>query len=108
VFKRLSAAVKEALDERVEPVKRLIRQLLRTQNSDERKEILTEALRPKTPTLRADGSKTDVKPEVSPPELSTELKTLIRNFGNLEELNEKLRWVLGRVVERDNTDVHGV
>lgn len=91
VFRRLSGAVKDALDEKKDATKRLIRRLLRTEDSDERKEMLQEALRPRTPTLRADGSKTSVEPEVSPPALIAELQTLIRNFGNLEELDVKLR-----------------
>ncbi|CBJ31091.1 conserved unknown protein [Ectocarpus siliculosus] len=85
VLKRLGAAAQAALDEKVDPEKRLVRQLLRAKDREARLNILTKAFRQRAKVVLADGSETSEAPDVAPPKFIETVKGIIRNFGNVGE-----------------------
>lgn len=58
LFKQLITAAREAIDETLTPARRLIRRLLRVDDVEERKELLTSAFRPKV-SVRPTSLETD-------------------------------------------------
>ncbi|CAM9849825.1 unnamed protein product, partial [Sphacelaria rigidula] len=85
VLKRLGGAAQEALDKKMEPEKKLLRQLLRAENSEERLKVLGKAFRQRAKVVLADGKETEEAPEVTPPKFIEVVKAVIRNFGNMGE-----------------------
>eukprot|EP00903_Cladosiphon_okamuranus_P011527 g10854.t1 len=85
VLKRLGEAAQAVLDEKVDPEKRLVRQLLRAKDRDSRIAILTNAFRQKAKVVLTDGTETSDAPDVTPPKFIEAVKGIIRNFGNVGE-----------------------
>lgn len=108
VFRKLIATAREAIDEKLTPATRLIRRLLRVEDVEKRKEILNEAFRPKATALAADGTKTDVQPDVPPPDFIEELRQLIKNFGNIDANNFNAKLLaLVEEAEEVSTAIYG-
>lgn len=89
-FTKLIKFTQESMDEKETPSKILLRQLFRETNVDKRKDLMYEAFRTKKPILLADGTKTSPMPNIKPPEFMTELETLMKNFGNIPEIQQKI------------------
>ncbi len=89
VMKTLLSRVKDLLDEQVEPEKKLMRALLRTEDKEARATIFKNAFRPKSAIALGDVTdaeieETDTECEVTPPAFIAACKALILNFGNIE------------------------
>ncbi|CAN0139037.1 unnamed protein product [Pylaiella littoralis] len=89
VLKRLGQAAQSVLDEKVDPEKKLVRQLLRAKDRDTRIAILNKAFRQRAKVVIADGTaegtETSDAPDVTPPRFIEAVKGIIRNFGNVGE-----------------------
>ena len=88
-MKTLLSRVKDLLDEQVEPEKKLMRALLRTEDKEARATIFKNAFRPKSAIALGDVTdaeieETDTECEVTPPAFIAACKALILNFGNIE------------------------
>lgn len=77
-----ASAVKEV---RLEPEIRLLRSLLRTEDSDARVEMLTEGLKPRATVNSEDGKTTTQVARVNGKKFVTALRRLIEEFGNVDE-----------------------
>ncbi|CAM9504245.1 unnamed protein product [Ascophyllum nodosum] len=110
VLKMLGKAAQVALDEKAEPEKRLLRQLLRAEGKEERLQILGQAFRQRAKVVLADGSETSEAPEVTPPKFIEVVKGVIRNFGNVGEAEtgfaDKLDDIISEA-EQVATDLYG-
>lgn len=74
------------LDFKAEPELKLVRQLLRTTDSDARKRLITTALTPKTSLIMTiNNQEPDTKPEVDSTKLAVVLGDLIEKFGNIKD-----------------------
>eukprot|EP00968_Pinguiococcus_pyrenoidosus_P003574 scaffold236_cov228-Pinguiococcus_pyrenoidosus.AAC.8 len=80
-----SNAARVELDRKVAPEQALLRQLLRTESSEARIDILNEAFRPRKKLALTDGQETTEMPRVPPPSLIEAAKTLLLNFANIDE-----------------------
>eukprot|EP00904_Undaria_pinnatifida_P013549 jgi/Undpi1/9324/HiC_scaffold_26.g11782.m1 len=85
VLKKLVQAAQAAQDEKADPEKRLLRQLLRAGEREDRLAILNKAFRQRAKVVLADGSETSDAPDVTPPKFIEVVKSVIRNFGNVGE-----------------------
>lgn len=85
VLGKLVQAAQAAQDEKADPEKRLLRQLLRAGEREERLGLLTKAFRQRAKVVLADGTETSDAPDVTPPKFIEVVKSVIRNFGNVGE-----------------------
>jgi hypothetical protein len=83
VMRRLAQCVQKELDAKVEPEKKLLRQLLRAEGPEERKELFKIAFRPKAKLALPGGGETSEMPDVQPPAFIKLLMNLKLNFGNI-------------------------
>jgi len=88
-FSNMIKYTQDAMDDKLTPCKILLRQLFRESNMSKRKELMYEAFRTRKPMLLADGSKTSPMPNVKPPEFMNELEIMMKNFGNIPEIQQK-------------------
>ncbi|CAM9090220.1 unnamed protein product [Phaeothamnion confervicola] len=82
LLRRLQARAQRELDNKVEPEKRLVRQLLRTEDGAARETMLKDAFRPRAKLVLAGGKETSEEPEVTPPRFIAVVRNLLLNFGN--------------------------
>ncbi|CAM9143277.1 unnamed protein product [Discosporangium mesarthrocarpum] len=110
VLKKLAATVQEEMDSKVEPQKRLLRQLLRTPEKKERLKILNEAFRQRAKVAMADGSESNTKPEVEPPQFLEVVRTLLSKFGNVGESEVQFAEKMDEIIleaEQVATELYG-
>ena len=79
------SAKQPVADDQVEPEKKLMRVLLRTDDKAVRATILKNAFSPKSGLMLSETEQASEEPEVGPPAFITACKALILNFGNIED-----------------------
>jgi hypothetical protein len=108
VLERLQNKVAQLKDESTPPEVALLRQLLRTESVDARKEMLKKALSPGPTIYLADGNVAPSKPKVSGKKFVQVLKKLKEEFGNMDlELLKKLD-IIGEESEQVAMEIFGV
>lgn len=90
---RLMTAIRTELDKAVEPELRLLRELLRIESSDARRELLRQKIAPKTtPSILIAGAREKPAekkgPEVKVRKFAAQLTKLKMQFGNVDEETE--------------------
>ncbi|CAM9144394.1 unnamed protein product [Chrysoparadoxa australica] len=87
LLRKLMSKAQSEMDNKMEPEKKLLRQLMRTDDSETRKELLKEAFRPRAKLMLSEGQETSEEPNVLPPAFLNAIKQLKLNFGNIGEVD---------------------
>lgn len=91
---RLMQQVRLEIDKQVEPEVRLLRELMRIDSSDARKELLKQKIAPKEVQILIAGARDQgpqsTEPEVKIRKFAAALVKLKSQFGNIDEVTEKL------------------
>jgi len=104
VLEKVKQRAQMEIDRKVSPSKKLLRVLLRTDDTNARMKILENAFIPRQPLVMTSfDDKKDPEPEVPPPAFISECKTLITQFGNADEDGAVLDRLKNIITEAEET-----
>ncbi len=86
VLRKLSARILLEKERKLPDEQRLLRALIRVQDSKKRKELLFEAFKP-SKSMGQEGEINDGPPLISPPAFINVVRQFITNFGNVDKFN---------------------
>jgi hypothetical protein len=86
VLKKLSKRITDEKDRKLPDDQRLLRALMRMDDTEERKGLLSEAFKA-SKIIGEDGSFTEGPPMISPPAFINVVRQFIQSFGNIDSFN---------------------